>query len=121
MGLDSVEIALRCEGFFGVTLADEDLAQTSTVRELYELICRTLSLTPEQNLVPPKHLPTISERGKGFLFLHTRKPLPPPAELLPWTPQTVWIGLVAIFVDQQNLPLDEILPDAHMAHDLGID
>ncbi|MDE1155181.1 MAG: hypothetical protein PW735_05545, partial [Acidobacteriaceae bacterium] len=67
----------RCEEFVGITLADEDLEQTSTVRQFYELICRTLSLTPEQNLARLTQLPTISETGKRvLLFFHTNKTLP---------------------------------------------
>jgi hypothetical protein len=37
------------------------------------------------------------------------------------SPQTVWDALVAIFVDQQGLKPQDILPHARIADDLGID
>ena len=47
--------------------------------------------------------------------------LPPPPEILPWTPQTVWDTVVAIFVDQMGLAPKEILLDARITQDLKID
>jgi hypothetical protein len=54
-----------------------------------------------------------------FLYKHT--PLPAPPEVLPWSPQTVWDALVAVFVDQQGLDRDEILYQARINQDLGVD
>jgi hypothetical protein len=55
------------------------------------------------------------------LFLSTHTPLPAPPELLPWSPQTAWDALVAVFVDQISLDAEDILYHARIAQDLGVD
>jgi hypothetical protein len=121
MGLDAVEIVLRCEELFTITLADDQASAVRTVDDLYRLICTKLDVTP---LIPPvtsAELPHITDKQKIFLFLRRHTPLPIPPEVLPWSGQTVWDTLVAIFVDQQGLDREEILPHARIATDLGVD
>ena len=57
----------------------------------------------------------------AFLILRKRTSLPPPSEVLPWSPQSVWDTLVAILVDQQGLKPAEITPTARFLEDLGVD
>jgi acyl carrier protein len=46
MGLDAVEIVLRTEDEFSITLGDEEVAATRTVREFYQLVLSKLDTTP---------------------------------------------------------------------------
>jgi len=121
MGLDAVEIVLRTEELFGISIGDDEAGAVRTVGDLYHLICAKLNLTPLASPVTPGRIPTISERDKKFLFLYTVTPLPAPPEVLPWSPQSVWDCLVAVFVDQQGLDAKDILYHARIAQDLGVD
>jgi hypothetical protein len=80
-----------------------------------------MNVTPLQSPVTSAELPTITHKEKKFLFLSTHTPLPAPPEVLPWSPQSVWDALVAVFVDQQGLDPQEILYRARIVHDLGIE
>ena len=80
-----------------------------------------MSVTPLQSPVTSTELPTITHKEKKFLFLSTHTPLPAPPEVLPWSPQSVWDALVAVFVDQQGLKREEILYGVRIAQDLGVD
>ena len=44
MGLDAVEIVLRCEETFGIPIDDEQAGQIATVGQLFEHICAELHL-----------------------------------------------------------------------------
>jgi acyl carrier protein len=46
MGLDSVEIVLRIEDEFSISLPDDELSSVRTVGELYELVLSKLDTTP---------------------------------------------------------------------------
>ena len=89
--------------------------------DFYNLICRKMSVTPLQSPVTSEELPTITHKEKKFLLLSKHTPLPAPPEVLPWSPQSVWDALVAVFVDQQGLKRKEILYGARIAQDLGVD
>lgn len=119
MGLDSVEIILRTEEFFAIAITDEEAAAVITVGDFYRLVCAKLGITPLPCPVSSAKLPVVSERKGRFLV--TREPLPPPPEVLPWSPQSVWDCLVAVFADQQSLPPQRILPEARICRDLGVD
>jgi hypothetical protein len=121
MGLDAVEICLRCEELFTITLADDEASAVRTVGDLYRLLCAKLDVTPLPSPITSAELPHITEKEKTFLFLQRHTPLPAPPELLPWSGQTVWDALVAIFVDQQGLKPKQILPHARILDDLGVD
>lgn len=45
MGLDTVEIILRTEEVFGISLPDNDCAQVRTVGDLYRLVLDKVGLT----------------------------------------------------------------------------
>jgi hypothetical protein len=96
MGLDVVELILRCEELFAITLADDELTRIRTVGEFYTLNCRELNVIPD-----------------------TRSKLPPPEPQV-WTPSLVWAYVVAIVVDQQGLKPERIQPHAEIVRDLGI-
>jgi acyl carrier protein len=121
MGLDAVEIVMRAEEFYSTTFTDDEAAQVRTVGDLYRLICAKLDLTPLSDPQTPAALPQIVEYERSFLILRKRTPLPPPPEVLQWTPQSVWDTLVAILVDQQGLKPKEILYTARFVEDLGVD
>ena len=121
MGLDSVEILIRTEELFVIGINDDEAARVRTVGDLYKLICAKLDVPPLQSPLTSKELPVITHREKVFLFLTSHKPLPAPPEVLPWSPQSVWDCLVAIFVDQMGLRPEKIIYNARIVQDLGVD
>lgn len=121
MGLDAVEIILRTEELFVITIGDDEAGAIRTVGEFYNLICAKLNLNPLHSPVTSAQLPKITQKEKEFLFLFKNTPLPAPPEVLPWSPQSVWDSVVAVFVDQQRLDAVKILYHARIAQDLGID
>ena len=120
MGLDAVEIVLRVEEFYSLAVADDEAARVRTVGDLYELICLKLGVAPLARPRTSVALPKVSVVDSRFLFLETRTPLHPSAEVLPWTPQSVWDTYVALLVDQQGLRPEEILAAARFVEDLGV-
>jgi len=46
MGMDAVEICLRTEELFALTLTDDEASAVRTVGDFYRLICSKLSLDP---------------------------------------------------------------------------
>src|ERR1700743_3053531 len=121
MGLDAVEIVLRTEELFVITIEDDEAAGVRTVGDFYNLICRKMSLMPLEFPVTSAKLPTITHKKKKLLFFSTHTPLPAPPDALPWSPQSVWDVLVSVFVNQQGLKREEILYSARIAQDLGVD
>ena len=121
MGLDVVEIVLRVEELFAIELGDEEAGRLKTVGQFYELICSKLHVHPLKSPITSAELPVITYREKIFLFLSRHTPLPAPAEVLPWSPQSVWDCLVAVFVDQQGLNAEDVTYVARIAEDLGVD
>lgn len=121
MGLDAVELVLRAEEFFTIFIPDNEAAAIRTVHDFYTVICRKLNVTPAVHPTTPDSLPIITKVEKLGLIRRNYKHLPPPPELLPWTADSVWSAVVALFVDQLNLKPEEVLPDARIVDDLGID
>jgi hypothetical protein len=121
MGLDAVEIILRTEALFGINIADEEAAKVETVGQFYALVCSKLAIPPLGSPVTPEELPVITHREKAFLFLSRHTPLPAPAEVLPWSAQSVWDCVIAVFVDQQALRAEDVTYHARIAKDLGVD
>jgi hypothetical protein len=92
MGLDVVEIVLRTEEFFVITIEDDEAAAVRTLGDFYTLICAKLNVTPSQSPVTSAKLPVVTEEEKKLLFLYKTTPLPAPPELLPWSSQSFWDG-----------------------------
>lgn len=121
MGLDGVEIILRTEELFNIEIGDEEAASVETVGEFYKLICSKLQISPLQSPATSRELPVISQDHKIFWFLSRSIQLPAPADVLPWSSQSVWDCVVAVFVDQQGLRVEEVVYYARIATDLGVD
>jgi len=121
MGLDTVEIILRAEELFEIDIADHEAGSIETVGEFYRLICSKLGVSPLRSPITCDELPVITHHEKTFLVLSRSTPLTAPAEVLPWSAQSVWNCLVAIFVDQMGLRPEEITYQARIAKDLGVD
>ena len=120
MGLDAVEILLRAEELFAISIEDDEAAAARTVGDLYRLVSAKLKVQPLSNPVTSADLPVITHKEKKFWILSTYTPLPAPPEVLPWSPQTVWDTLVALLVDQQGFDRNEILYHARFVEDLGV-
>jgi len=121
MGLDAVEIILRAEELFAIDIDDEEAAKVETLGQFYELICSKLHIPPSRSPVTSEELPVITHREKVFLFLSHHTPFSAPAGALPWSPQSVWDCVIAVFVDQLALRAEEVTYDARIAKDLGVD
>lgn len=121
MGLDAVELVLRAEELFVIRVNDNEAAAVRIVGDFYELVCTKLGVQPLQSPITPQVLPVITRYEKAFLFLRKPTPSPAPEDALPWSPQSVWDCLVAVFVDQLCLKPEKISYDATISHDLGVD
>jgi acyl carrier protein len=121
MGLDAVEIILRVEEFFAIDIGDDESGAVRTVGDFYELVCAKLDVPALQSPLTSEELPEVAEQARILLFLYRSTPLAPPPEVLPWSPQSVWDCLVAVFVDQQGLKANEITFHARFVEDLGVD
>jgi hypothetical protein len=120
MGLDAVEIILRAEELFAIEIKDEEAARVETVGQFYDLICSKLHISPLQSPITPRELPVLTHHEKIFLFLSRPTHLPAPVEVLPWSPQSVWDCVIAIFVDQQGLRAKDVTYHARIGSDLGV-
>ena len=82
MGMDAVEIVLRTEELFAITIPDDEASAVRTVGDFYRLICSKLSLDPLPSPVTSAKLPAVTHKEKSFLFLSKHTPLPAPPESL---------------------------------------
>jgi hypothetical protein len=106
MGLDIVELVMRCEEEFEVQLEDWKLGQMRTVGDLFEIICEQLRLPFGKDTPTPKISDEIPFAG---------------APLSSWTRDAVWSKLVELCVDQLGLKRDEVQYMAKFMDDLGVD
>ena len=68
MGLDAVEIILRSEALFVITIGDDEAAVVRTVGDFYNLTCMKLDVTRLESPVTSAVLPTISLKEKKLFF-----------------------------------------------------
>ena len=106
MGLDVVELVMRCEEVFAIELRDEDMERVRTVGDLYKAICQEMKLTP--CAAPTREFGT------------DRLPRKIPKSMV-WNAEDVWATLVAIFVDQLAVEETEVVPSANISEDLRAD
>ena len=106
MGLDVVELVMRCEEEFGVELENDRLEGMRTVGDLFELICEQLKLPsgPGEPRPAQRRLIPVAMAPKEGL---TRGP--------------VWLKLVEIIADQLQIDPNEIKYEASFGDDLGAD
>ena len=113
MGLDTVELVLRTEEVFGISLPDEECERIITVGDLYRLVLNKLNLP----YIPTREIETngtgISRLRQAELrILKTKRDVidPDPARI-PWTSPDVWLTIEAIIMDQiQRSPRRRSLP-----------
>ncbi|MBB5315670.1 acyl carrier protein [Tunturibacter empetritectus] len=74
MGLDAVEIVLRTEELFVITIGDDEAAAVRTVGDFYNLICSKMNVAPLQSPVTSAELPRITHKEKSSCsFPRTRR------------------------------------------------
>ena len=105
MGLDVVELVMRCEESFDVKLETDRLESMRTVGDLFELIRERLNLPPASD----------APRPASRMFI----PVASPPEQ--WTRDGVWFKLVQICVDQLQVEPEEVTYSATFVDDLGAD
>ena len=104
--MDMVELVMRTEEIFGITIDDSDAGQIQTVGDLYELVCKLLNISPNSN--PDQ-------------FTDASQPTPKYGPLSIQTPEDIWIKLVVIIDDQLQVDPKEIRYNASFQNDLGVD
>jgi acyl carrier protein len=107
MGLDVVELVMRCEDVFAIELRDEDMERVQTVGDLYVAACQELNLTP---------LPTDSNSASWSRTLGTSLNLHPRT-----TAEDVWAALREVIADQLRVDVKDVVPSAHFQYDLRAD
>lgn len=105
MGLDVVEIVMRCEEELGVGLDSQLLESIDTVGELFEIICAQMNLPPGSDSLQPVNRSSIHHAI---------------AVSDEWTRETVWLALVRMCADQLQVEPDKITYTARFV-DLGAD
>jgi hypothetical protein len=93
MGLDIVEVVMRCEELFDVRLEPIRLEQMRTVGDSFDLVCEQLNLpggAPMRDPIAGAPLPLIAIPTAG------------------WSKDGVWTKLVQICVDQLQVEPDQI-------------
>ena len=100
MGLDVVELVMRCEESFGIGLDEDRLGSVQTVGDLFELICAQLDCS--DGLQPINQSPDTHAI----------------ATVEGWTRDAVWAELVQICGDQLEVAPNEITYTSRFKDDL---
>ena len=106
MGLDVVELVMRTEEVFGITIDDFDAGQIQTVGDLYELICKLLNISPNPS---PDQLTGTHHPARKYGPLSIQNP------------EDIWIKLVVIICDQLQVNPEDVKYNASIQNDLGAD
>jgi acyl carrier protein len=106
MGLDVVELVMRCEESFGISLENDRLESMRTVGDLFELICSQLAAPPSSDERQP------ANKARDLQAIATEEG---------WTRDAIWSELVRICVDQLQVTPDKITYSASFVDDLGAD
>jgi acyl carrier protein len=106
MGLDVVELTLRCEEEFDVALENDRLERVRTVGDLFELICEKLGLPFGPDAPRPLRrafIPPATEPSEG------------------WSRDSVWFKHVQIIIEQLQVDEADVTYHASFLDDLGAD
>jgi acyl carrier protein len=106
MGLDIVELVIRTEEVFNITIDNYDAEKIGTVGDLYELVCKLLHVSPTPD---PDKLTGIRHPPSRY------------GPLSQQTPEDIWIKLVVTIQDQLQVDVSEIRYNATFQNDLGAD
>ena len=68
MGLDAVEIVLRTEEFFVITIQDEEAAAVRTVGDFYLLICAKLDVLPLLTPITLQRFQSLQRKKRRCYF-----------------------------------------------------
>jgi acyl carrier protein len=101
MGLDVVELVMRTEEEFGITIDDSSASRIRTVGDLYHAICKLRDVTPHPNpdrLAVSAGLAPSIQTGEG-----------------------VWFRLVRMIVDQLQVNPGDVRFNSRFLEDLGAD
>lgn len=118
MGLDVVELVLSCEEVFGISIPDGEAERFQRVGDLYRQICTRLNLRSDLRFPVPVKLPPLPAYRFGSPSLSlTRSDETSP----PWTPEKVWVAVIALICDQMQVKPEDLSYEARMQEDLGMD
>jgi hypothetical protein len=106
MGLDIVELVMRTEEVFNITIEPAEAEQVRTVGDLYELVCKLLNVSPTPD---PDKLTGIHYPPRRY------------GPLSQQTPEDIWIKVVTIIHDQLQIDVKEIRYNASFTEDLRAD
>jgi acyl carrier protein len=115
MGLDLVEVVMRTEEVFSISIPDEDAEQIRTVGDLYRIVLEKLSL-PYLGSCGPTHRDKAAMNGAPFLVQAAGAP--PSGG---WTCEKVWLAVRQVVVDQLQVRTEEVTEDARFNEDLSAD
>ncbi|GAA3749498.1 acyl carrier protein [Terriglobus aquaticus] len=124
MGLDTIEIILRTEEVFGISLPDSDCAQVRTVGDLYRLVLDKLGLgyIPTKQIEPSTVVFSRFRSSTRRMFHKTIEfPIEPDPAVVPWTAPEVWLTLKAVIQDHLQVQPHEITEDVTFLEGLGCD
>jgi hypothetical protein len=83
MGLDLVELVVRTEEDFGITIDDLEAGRIRTVGDLYHVICKLRDIAPHPN---PDQLTAVASTKRSQASVQTT--------------EGIWLQLVWIITDQ---------------------
>jgi acyl carrier protein len=109
MGLDTVELILRVEETFDVSLPDEDCGSIRTVGDLYRLVLLRLDLPYEASSAVESSQSGSDRSTRQFSAISS------------WNTPDVWLTRKGIIQDQLQVRPAEIHEDATFSDDLRCD
>ncbi len=122
MGLDLVEVVMRTEEVFGISLPDEECSLVRTVGDLYRLVLEKLDLCysppiAEESGAAGDRPTSLRHHYAATANQSDSSHVPSPT----WTAADVWRTLKALLQDQLQVDASEIKEQSSFAEDLGAD